>query len=306
MVANLDHLSTKPLEDKNVPTVAFTVALTVAFLAALLPADHLADWEALTPINAVDQGVTASTRPRLVDATKAFPICQNLIKPIGTRLPEEKKDWPQQLTPYIPSRCNLTETGEVSRSGNRTTIPANLRQEDLHTLHTGHAAVTIMPTKATKEVIDIKAANRLVTGILGPHDTIHTNRFAGALLPRTPTLIFPPDPTHQQDCSRRGPHFKASPSGDINPPPRLLLPGARLQRSSCHGLQAPHPTSKLLQPRTPHSGSGTITLLKRHQPSRNLDTLNENERTLNEIKDTPNENKKAPNGIESPEAFAFN
>ena len=54
-----------------------------------------------------------------------------------------------------------------------------------------------MLTKATQEVIDIKAANRLVTGNLGPQDTLHTNRFAQAILPRTPTPLLPPNPTHQ-------------------------------------------------------------------------------------------------------------
>ena len=75
-----------PLEDKNALSVA--VALTVASLAVLLPADHLAARETLTPINAADQGVTAVTKPKFVDATKALPICPTLIKPIRTRLPD--------------------------------------------------------------------------------------------------------------------------------------------------------------------------------------------------------------------------
>ena len=115
--------------DKNALSV--TVALTVASLAVILPADHLAAWEALTPINAADQGVTAITRPKLVDATKAFPICKSLIKPNQTRLPEEKKDWPEQLKPYLSSRRQLTKTEGVIRSGDRTITPANLSQEDL-------------------------------------------------------------------------------------------------------------------------------------------------------------------------------
>ena len=253
-----------------------------------------------------------------MDATKAFPIC---IKPTITRLPKEKKDWPEQLMPYLPSRCQLTKTEGVIRSGDRTITPANLSHEDLNTPHAGHAAVTTMLTKTAQEVIAVKTANRPVTGNLGPQHNLHTNRFARALPTRTPTPLPPSNPTH-----RRGPHSKASPTGDPNPPPRLLLPGARLQGSSCHGLQqrpsyqAPQPTSKLLLPWTPHWGCGTITLLKRHQSSRNLNTLNENEKTLtkinntlnenektlNEIKDTPNENKKTLNEIELPEAFASN
>ena len=179
--------------------------------------EHLAAWKALTPIYAADQGVTAITRSRLVDATKVFPICQNLMKPIRTRLHEEK-DRPEQLMPYLPNRCRLTETEGVIRSGDRTVMairqwrprvtPANLRQEALNTLHTGHTAVTTMLTKATQEVIDIKAANKLVTGNLGPQDTLHTNWFARALLPWTPTPLLLPNPTHQQGSSCQGPHFQ--------------------------------------------------------------------------------------------------
>ena len=64
-----------------------------ASLAALPPAEHLATWEAHTLIlaaNAADQQVTSITWPRIVDATKASPICQKLIKLIQTKLPEEK------------------------------------------------------------------------------------------------------------------------------------------------------------------------------------------------------------------------
>ena len=98
--------------------------------------------------------MTAITRPKLVDATKAFPICKSLIKPNQTRLPEEKKDWPEQLKPYLSSRRQLTKTEGVIRSGDRTITPANLSQEDLNTLHAEHAAVTTMLTKAAQEVID--------------------------------------------------------------------------------------------------------------------------------------------------------
>ena len=82
LVASLDLPTVKSRKDRGALTP------TVASLATLLPAEHLAAWEALTPIaNAAHQGVTAITWPRLVDATMASPNCQNLIKLIRTGLP---------------------------------------------------------------------------------------------------------------------------------------------------------------------------------------------------------------------------
>ena len=52
LVASLDFPSIESREDRS--------AITVASLPDLLPADHLAAWEALTLINAADQGVTAT------------------------------------------------------------------------------------------------------------------------------------------------------------------------------------------------------------------------------------------------------
>ena len=101
-----------------------------------------------------------------MDATKASPICQKLVKLIQTGLPEEKKDCPEELTSYVPYRRYLTESEGVIRCGNRTVIPAELRPEALNILHEGHAEVTTMLTKATRsffwpklrqDIIDIKA-----------------------------------------------------------------------------------------------------------------------------------------------------
>ena len=39
--------------------------------------------------------------PRLVDATKASLICQQLIKLTRAGLPEDKTDWPEELTSYF-------------------------------------------------------------------------------------------------------------------------------------------------------------------------------------------------------------
>ena len=122
--------------------------------------------------------MTAITWPKLVDATKAFPNCQSLIKPIRTRLPEKKMDWPEEPTPYPSYRCHLTKTEGVTKSGNKTVTPANLRQKAPNTLCTGHAAATTMMTTANQEVINIKANKRLVTGNLGPQDTLDTDRFS--------------------------------------------------------------------------------------------------------------------------------
>ena len=55
LVASRDLPSVESLEDRGALTP------TVASLAALLPAKHIAAWEAITPINAADQGVTATT-----------------------------------------------------------------------------------------------------------------------------------------------------------------------------------------------------------------------------------------------------
>ena len=55
LVASLDLPWMASLEDRGALTP------NVVSLAALLPAEHLAAWEALTPINAADQGVTATT-----------------------------------------------------------------------------------------------------------------------------------------------------------------------------------------------------------------------------------------------------
>ena len=84
-VANLDLPSVETLEDRGDPT------LTSASLVALLPAEHLVAKKAFTP-KAVDQGATANTWPRLMDAIKAIPICQQLIKIIRTGIPEELED----------------------------------------------------------------------------------------------------------------------------------------------------------------------------------------------------------------------
>ena len=73
LVANLELPSVEALEDGGALT------LSIAFLSA----EHLKAGEALTPIvaaNAADQGVSAITWPRLLTATKASPICQQLIK----------------------------------------------------------------------------------------------------------------------------------------------------------------------------------------------------------------------------------
>ena len=72
-----------------------------ASLVALPPAEHPAAWKAFTLIvaaNVAHQDLTAITRPRILDATKASPICQKLVKLIQTGLLEEKKDWPEELT----------------------------------------------------------------------------------------------------------------------------------------------------------------------------------------------------------------
>ena len=79
------------LKDKGDPT------LTRASLAALLPAEHLVTREAFAP-KTVNQGATAITWPRLVDAIKAFFICQQPINLIQTGLPEELED-PEEPEP---------------------------------------------------------------------------------------------------------------------------------------------------------------------------------------------------------------
>ena len=66
-----------------------------------------------------------------------------------TRLPEDKKDWPEEITSYFPYRRYLRETEGAIKCGNRTVIPANLRQEALNIIHEGHAKVTTMVNKAT-------------------------------------------------------------------------------------------------------------------------------------------------------------
>ena len=176
LVANLNLPSMESLENRS------DIIPTIASLVALLPADHLAAWKALTPINIADPNVTAITWPRPVETTKASPI----------HLPEEKKDWFEELTPYLPYRCHITETEGVIRSDDRTVTPANLRQEALNTLHAGHVAATTMLTKATQEVIDVKAATRIVKGNFGPQGTLNTDRSAQALLEHRTT----PDSLH--------------------------------------------------------------------------------------------------------------
>ena len=116
-----------------------------ASFTALPPAEHPAAWEALTLIVAANAAIT---RPRIVDSTKASPICQKLGQLIQTGLPEQKKDWPEELTSYVPYRRYLTESERVIKCGNRTVIPADSRQEALNILHKGHAEVTTMLTKA--------------------------------------------------------------------------------------------------------------------------------------------------------------
>ena len=90
-VANLNLPPVETLKNKGDPT------LTSASFAALLPAEHLVAREACTP-KAVNQGATTITWPKLEEAIKAFPICQQPIKPIRTRLPEELDD-PEEPEP---------------------------------------------------------------------------------------------------------------------------------------------------------------------------------------------------------------
>ena len=112
--------------------------LTIASTTVLTPADHPIARDTHVPIvaaNTDDQGVTTITWPKLMDATKTSPICQNLIKLIQTGLPEEMKDWPKELTSYFPYRRDLMETEGLIRCGGGTFIPADLRQEAINILH---------------------------------------------------------------------------------------------------------------------------------------------------------------------------
>ena len=128
-------------------------------------------------------------------------------------------DWPEEPTPYPSYRCHLTKTEGVTKSGNKTVTPANLRQKAPNTLCTGHAAATTMMTTANQEVINIKANKRLVTGNLGTQGTLETNWFATALLRHRTT----PDPLHGLSPERiilgnepnRLPQLSASPRGKL-------------------------------------------------------------------------------------------
>ena len=123
----------------------------------------------------------------------------------------------------------------------------------------------------------VKVAKRIVTGILGPHGTLDTDRFARALLEHCTT----PDPLHglrpaviivgkelksflpaevdkyqpQREADLREQAYAKRFS---NMETRLLLPGAQLQGSYCHGHQlttnappAGGPTPRPLLPWTP-------------------------------------------------------
>ena len=79
LVVSLDLPSVESLEDKGALTS------TVASLVVLLPVEHLAAWEALSPINAADQGVTATTAPEDPDSPIHLP--QHELLPGGGQLP---------------------------------------------------------------------------------------------------------------------------------------------------------------------------------------------------------------------------
>ena len=162
-----------------------------------------------------------------------------------------------------------------------------------------------MPPKAIPEVIDIKAATRIVTGNLGPQGTLGTDR--SAIYDNDPNGFLPAvyqpqrkdDHREQTQPNLPGPRLQVFSCCEPQPATKVSPARGLISRSSGHELQ--------------HLNGHLNEHLNEHRNEHLNETLNEhtlNEHTPNEtpnktLNKTLNENETL-NKIESPEAFASN
>ena len=92
------------------------------------------------------------TMERIQEASAKDETLKAMRELVSRGCPQEKLEWPANLSAYFPHREHLTITGEILLFKNRIVVPEKLRQETLEILHSGHQGVTAMTAIAAQYV----------------------------------------------------------------------------------------------------------------------------------------------------------
>ena len=224
LVGSFDLPSVESLKDRGALTP------TVASLAALLPAEHLATWEAITPINAADQGVTATTayypmankRAELaIKAAKTFGkmFVTGNLGPQGTLYTDRFAQalLEHRTTAHPPHELSPAMIIIVNKIKSFLPIEVDKYQPQRETPLREQAQAKQF---SNMEIRLLMSRARLQgSSCHGPQPTTKAPPAGGPtsrlLLPWTPApFLLPRTPTYHQGSSCRGPDFEAPPAVD--------------------------------------------------------------------------------------------
>ena len=87
-----------------------------------------------------------------MEETRKDPTLQMLMKYATSTWPENNKDVPPSVAPYMPVRDEISVVKGLQQKGTRIVVPNFLRNEALQKIHTGHLGIEKCIAMA-KEVI---------------------------------------------------------------------------------------------------------------------------------------------------------